>query len=101
MKTYNERINEHKIIRDFCKELNAEFGESLRINVSTKNGLKEMGSIIRKQALDGTALANKIDDFLCEDNYVIRPNPEPESKTIDPIIVEGARRYVQEKENDE
>ena len=41
------------------------------------------------------------DKALRKEMYILKPNPEPENYVIDPIIVEGARRYVQEKENDE
>jgi hypothetical protein len=41
------------------------------------------------------------DKALRKEMYILKPNPEPENYVIDPIIVEAARRYVQEKENDE
>lgn len=30
-------------------------------------------------------------------NYIITPNPEPESRVIDPIIVEAVKHYVRQK----
>jgi hypothetical protein len=38
------------------------------------------------------------DKELRKEMDILRPNPEPESRIIDPIIVEAARRYVREKE---
>jgi hypothetical protein len=38
------------------------------------------------------------DKELRKEMDILRPNPEPETKIIDPIIVEAVRRYTAEEE---